>query len=71
MKTSINEMFRNSIIINDFLINPNTGLIMSCNIVILLDTTANPLTVGRHEGTFHRIDVLLVSPVFVGSPTKI
>ena len=38
---------------------------MSGNIVILLYTTANALTVGRHEGTFHRIDVLLVSPVFM------
>ena len=38
---------------------------MSGNIVILLYTTANALTVGRHEGTFHRIDVFLVSPVFM------
>ena len=34
-------------------------------IVILLYTSASALTVGRHEGTSHRIDVLLVSPVFM------
>ena len=33
--------------------------------MILLYTTAGALIVGRHEGTFHRINVLLVSPVFM------
>ena len=42
----------------DFVINQSTGLIISGNIVILLYTTASPLTVGRHEGTSYRIDVL-------------
>ena len=38
---------------------------MSGYIVILLYTTASILTVGRHAGTSDRIDVLLVSPVFL------
>ena len=42
----------------DFVINQSTGLIVSGNNVILLYTTASPLTVERHEGTSYRIDVL-------------
>ena len=56
MKTLIKERFRN--IINVFLINQSTGF----PVLLLNQLSRTSRTVW---GTFHRIDVLLVSPVFM------